>query len=83
MREESVGGRLKTAGWSRTETETVECAGEEEEVKEEKSGETEEEEEEGCEKEHDDGFEEEGKEVRVWFRFGIGMLKRRHGGCCC
>lgn len=56
--------------------------GEEEEVEEEKSSEANEEEEEGGEKEHDDWFEEDGKEIRVWFRLGIGGvgMKRRHGG---
>jgi hypothetical protein len=75
VREESVGGRLKTASWGRTETKAVEGAGEEEEIEEKKSGETEEEEEEGGEKKHDDGFEEEGEEIRVWF--GIAAMRMR------
>lgn len=64
--------------------EAVEGAAEEEEVEEEEGGEAQEEEEEGGEKEHDDGLEEEGKEVRVrfWMGMGLGVMVlcgRRHG----
>ena len=69
----------------RVESEAVEDAANEAEVEEEEGGETQKEEEDGGETDHDDGFKEKRKELRVWLRMrGMVMegwrLRSRHHG---